>query len=329
MKTMTMLLLLCMTAASYGQDLKLDIRNAYLWTVTTPPGECAEQMGYDTTGLPKTQLVRLEFAITNFSKDTAVFATVQNPCRDNAFEVKDLITIQVYDKCGTLLHSHKDNINVRDDQRYTYWQEPTAGCNISNVPLYHSRLFSNIEQEAGIQGLSPGFWHHTNAFPSGYQLGFATSNLPAVADSYYVKTFLNIGNLNQGANCNTDTATQWYFIDAAGSGFAKVSAPSPCGTFGNRESEPCTDFTPISNLSKSGNEFSWNGSNCTDKTVTVKIVRGNQVKYSESYSVKGNSWKHEGAVSKKNLQILWGGGSAYVIEVSDGQTTLKTEKFNY
>jgi len=300
--------LFCATI-TFAQDLKLEQLDASFWGKTNLATPCA---GYDTG---KT-LIRLEYRITNLSDSVAVFPAytiATNTCRGTQ-EVNELITISVEDENGNVVHQHNDGIAVKDDALYYYFVT-TDGC-------WNNAAGKTQFATMGQIGLSPGHFHQTNAFPSGMQLGFSPNFLPG-ADTFKIKSWLNTPYFDRGADCATDTTEKWFFIDPLNKVLSEVAPPS------GRIAPPCTNPQMIFELLRIGNEFSWSGAACSEKTITVKILKGNTVKASETYEVKGNVWKHDKAVNRKGLQQLWGGGSGYVIEVTDGQTTLKTEKFNY
>lgn len=320
MKKLFIIYALLAAMAAGAQDLKLEVNSASLWTVSTPADQnCAIQLGYDATGAPKTQLIRLEYDITNWGTTDAVFSAEHiwyNPCRQQN-EVIGLITQQIYDKCGRLVHSHLDGTKVWDYAINTYWKTPDAGCTDPDV-LLSTNYPGPSETDFGI---SAGHWYRTNAYPSGWQLGIATSYLPAVADTYQVKAFLNIPYIDQGANCNSDTATGWYFIDAANNVIKKVTAgscpppPAPCVVVGMSKPE------------QNGNTFCWTGSTCNAVQVIINIVRSNQVKNSTQVIAHAPCTTLP-LLSIKDLRDLWGGGSYYQLIFKDGvnQWTLEIKK---
>lgn len=321
MKNKLLFLLLIAGMTVFGQDLKLEINNAYLWNVTTPtPQDCAIQLGYDATGAPKTQLIRIEYDITNWGTSDVSFPASQvwyNPCREQK-EVIGLITQQVLDKCGRIIHSHLDGMKVGDFGHNYYFKDPTQGC-VKTLDIYPT----NFDQlPDSVFGLSALHFHRSNSYPSGYQLGIASSYLPAVADTYQIKSFLNIPYINQGDNCNSDTATGWYYIDAANNVFQKASAPS-CT---QKISPPCV-VVGMSKPEQNGNTFCWTGSTCNAVQVIINIVKGNTVK--NSTQVWGNGpCVTLPILSLKDLRDLWGGGSYYQLIFKDGvnQWTVEIKK---
>lgn len=309
MKYLTILFLF-VTSLIFGQDLKLEINKAYLWRTSTPSTQnCAIQLGYDDSKI-ETQLIRLEYDITNWGTSDVSFPQSQvwyNPCREQK-EVIGLITQQVYDKCGQIIHSHLDGMKVGDFGHNYYFKQSDAGC--TNILDIYPTNFEQIpDSNFGISALH---FHRSNSYPSGYQLGISTSYLPAVADTYQIKSFLNIPYINQGYNCNSDTATGWYFIDAANGVLQKTSAPScapkipaPCNVIGMSKPE------------QNGNTFCWTGSTCNSVQIIINIVKGNIVKNSSQVWAKAPCVTLP-LLSIKDLRDLWGSGSYYQLIFKDG-----------
>jgi hypothetical protein len=296
MKKTILFLMMLLGITTFGQDLRLDIYKVSKGVTSTPDATCTPK---------KDTLIRLEMDIVNFSGADVVFPASEityDLCREQNV-VKDLLTIQVYDKCGVLLHEHTDGSKVWDYAGNSFWKNADAGC--TDLGVYTGSKYPTPSETDF--GISNGCWYRTNSFPSGYQLGVSMSVFPSGLDTFYLKAFLNVGYLNQ-VDGNSDTATRWVIVDKDNNGFAdNVAAPEKCGNF-YRESAPCADITPMTNAFMKDGVLNVNGSPCTQKHVIREINFGGNYIYVDmannaqwAFVFTGNTWTDPTALSQKEL----------------------------
>jgi hypothetical protein len=290
MKNTILFLMMLLGMSSFGQDLKLEVQKISFWQKTNYAQPCA---GYDTSKY----LVAVQFRITNLSQQAANFPAYLlafNSCRGEV-TINDLITIQVKDKSGNVVHQHNESIAVQEDGYYYYFVD-LGGC-----------LAPEFPEEVGTgMSLSGGYFHTTdNSYPSGMQPGFSPYFV-ASPDTFEVKCWLNTPYFDRGQDCAPDTTTNLVFIDAANKVVTEVESPSP-GIYG-RESAPCTDFTPLTTAFMKNGVLNVNGSPCTEKHVIREINFGGGYIYVDmannaqwAFVFTGNTWTDPTALSQKEL----------------------------
>lgn len=283
--------LLCATVFASAQDVKLEVIEMSFWQKTNYAQPCP---GYDTSKY----LVAIKFRITNLSQQALNFPSwmlAYSTCRGEVV-VNDLITIQIKDKYGNVLHQHNESISVQEDGYYLYFVE-VDGCPAPEFP----------EQVGTGMSLSGGYFHTTdNSYPSGMQPGFSPYLVPS-ADTVEVVCWLNLSYVDQGQNCAPDTTNNWIFLDAANKILSKVSNPN---FKVSNEPEPCTDISPLTSASVDSKTrtLTVNGSPCTTKHVIRYInFGGNQIYVDMANNAQwafvftGNTWKDETALNEKDL----------------------------
>lgn len=220
MKQFLLVFLTFFASVLYGQDLTIDSvafsKGIKVWNVTTPADQnCAIQMGYSALS-SKSQMLISTIHVVNMSDVAAAFPQSSvwwNPCREK-FEILNLYGLQVLDKDGQIVYANNFSGELFDDQRWKYWYEPT--CDASNVPTFADQNFvlTKPYDSCSNFGLSPGFWHESNPFPSGYRIGvdYSYINKPG---NYTFKFWIN-DILNQKDKCFTDTIRPMFKIDTVG-----------------------------------------------------------------------------------------------------------------
>lgn len=335
MKKVLFLLLIAVNA--FGQDLTTDANafanGLFLWTGSTPADQnCAIKLGYNASG-GQTKMIRSSTLRTvNMGNTDAVFpksAIWFNPCTEQ-YEVQGLYQVSLFDACGHLESSNSFDAKVYDSQRYFGWYIPV--CSDANTPKSAPSHFPYTDLDSF--GISAGFYSQFNSYPSGWAAGINVNGI--ATGKHRIQLVLNASRwFNQGDNCFPDTTNVWIDLDT--SRVNPIIVLTPDNYCVSVPPVPCTDYTPISTLSRTNRTFTVDGSTCSKKIVLRYIEFSNQIIQDLATSFTGNSWTDNTALTESALQsyvnlipsIRGNKKASYRYKFTDGLNTLELRKVNY